>query len=343
MKRITIIQNPAYACAWPDVVLTKQGKLICVYTECAGHLDRTDSRLLLTQSTDRGETWSAPVPLTARGTKTAYYNNARIARTKDGLAIACDFIDGQSEATADCTVHLFFADAEGTAWRGPFPTPMKGIVPDKLRELKSGRWLLSAHRQSPVTGRLEETCRFSDDHGKTWSEAITMAADPGLDLCEACVVETKDALVAFLRENSLRGLDGFRAVSFDEGETWQGVYPTVLAGCHRPTAGLLQSGRLLMTYRWHQGGGGPWGQVYQNTMACLMEADHLTEPDRKSQWGNLLPLDHDRAAPRADTGYTGWAQFDDGEIFVVNYITDAFPRPYICGYRLTEKDFRLDL
>lgn len=31
--------------AWPDVVQTVSGKLICVFSECAHHLDREDARI----------------------------------------------------------------------------------------------------------------------------------------------------------------------------------------------------------------------------------------------------------------------------------------------------------
>ncbi len=42
---------------------------------------------------------------------------------------------------------------------------------------------------------------------------------------------------------------------------------------------------------------------------------------------------------KPDGGYTGWVQLPDGRIFVVNYITDDAPKPYIRGYILNEEDF----
>ena len=44
--------------AWPDLVLTDGGKLICIFTECKHHGDRALSRLMITESLDRGRTWS---------------------------------------------------------------------------------------------------------------------------------------------------------------------------------------------------------------------------------------------------------------------------------------------
>jgi sialidase-1 len=43
----------------------------------------------------------------------------------------------------------------------------------------------------------------------------------------------------------------------------------------------------------------------------------------------------------SDTGYSGWVQFPDGEIYVVNYIVDDAPKGQIRGYSLRKEDFLL--
>ena len=53
-----------------------------------------------------------------------------------------------------------------------------------------------------------------------------------------------------------------------------------------------------------------------------------------------MPLDYDRNA-KPDTGYTGWVQFDDGEIYVVNYIKDDADKAYIRGYSFYPTDVML--
>jgi sialidase-1 len=53
-----------------------------------------------------------------------------------------------------------------------------------------------------------------------------------------------------------------------------------------------------------------------------------------------MPLDFDRS-PESDTGYSGWVQFVDGEIYVVNYIMDDAPKAQIRGYAFTERDMLL--
>ena len=54
----------------------------------------------------------------------------------------------------------------------------------------------------------------------------------------------------------------------------------------------------------------------------------------------ILPIDFDRSAA-SDTGYSGWVQFEDGEIYIVNYIVDDAPKGQIRGYSLHMSDFIL--
>lgn len=126
--------------------------------------------------------------------------------------------------------------------------------------------------------------------------------------------------------------------SSDGGETWDGPYPTCLPGCHRPVAGFLRSGRVLLTYRFIQGGLGGWGRGTQDFFAALMDEESVRASDRRRQWARILPIDFDRN-PKSDLGYSGWVQFKDGEIYVVNYILDDWPRGQIRGYSLREEEF----
>ena len=52
--------------AWPSLLLTKSGKMICVFSECTHHRDRTDARLTIVTSTDRGRTWTPKRYLTEK-------------------------------------------------------------------------------------------------------------------------------------------------------------------------------------------------------------------------------------------------------------------------------------
>ena len=341
IRKFTVSRDDSIYEAWPDVTLTSSGKLICVFTECERHGNRDLSRLTLTESTDRGRTWSAKHYLTDRGTKNEYFNCARISTLPDGrLAILCDKSYG-SEAPGNRTeVYAWFSADEGETWSAPILVPGHGYVPDKYRVLSTGRHLISIH-DFGASGKREQYLWYSDDGGKTWSEQITAAADERYDLCEGCILETKDgALVCFLRENSGRGIDCLKTISRDGGETWSAVYPVPIPACHRPVAGYLRDGSVLLTHRFLQGGKGWLGSWTQNVFAAILHGDQLLETERRAQSARILPLDFDRS-PVSDLGYTGWVQFPDGEIYVVNYIVDDAPKAQIRGYSLSAEDFLL--
>ena len=343
IRKFSISNDPSLYEAWPDVVLTDSGKLVCVFSECTHHGNREYTRVMLTESTDRGRTWTPKHPLT-EGTRglSYYYNCARISKLPDGrLAITVDRIPREGETHDYLTVVLiYFSNDDGETWSAPMETPLRGIVPDKLIVADKNRWIIAAHYA--VDGKLTQFIRYSDDEGATWSLQLRVAHDDKLNLCEASLLNAGGGnLVIFMRENSCIGLPCKKVVSHDNGLTWSKIYDFPIPGCHRPTAGFLQDGQVLITCRMHQGSAGWLGTWTQNLLAaltdrdsCLLEADHGAN-DR------ILPIDYDRS-PLADTGYSGWAQFPDGEIYIVNYIVDdAIDKAQIRGYSLTMKDFIL--
>lgn len=342
IERITVSRHDQYYQAWPCLALTPRGRLVCVFSQCRHHGDRSFARFVVGHSDDGGLTWTPPrVLVDTSPTPGGWWNCARVTALAGGrLAIAGDHIVGRERTDdANLTNWLWFSSDEGETWSEPRPTPVAGIVPDKLRELPGGRWLLAAHRTSPAHGFLEQRVWWSDDQGGTWSGPATVASKEGLNLCEASLLPLPDGeIVAFLRENSGQGWDAYKAFSRDGGETWAGPYPTVLVGCHRPVAGWLASGRCLVTYRFIQGGRGGWGRQTQNFFAALLPAPTVAARERRRQWARIRPIDFD-AHPHSDLGYSGWAQLADGTIVIVTYLLDDWPRGQIRAYRLREEEF----
>ena len=344
IRKFTISRSKEFYQAWPDVVLTDSGTLLCVFSECTHHIRRDYTRIMLTESADRGRTWSEPRPLT-EGTRGLpyYYNCARINKLPGGrLVITVDRLPLEGEGRdAQSVVCLYFSDDHGKTWSDRTESPLRGIVPDKLTVIDRNRWILAAHRKTE--GKLTEYLRYSDDEGKTWSDEVVVAHDPRYDLCEGSLLHAGGGeLVMFLRENSGAGLPCMKVVSHDNGEHWSQVWLFPIPGCHRPTAGFLKSGNLLVTCRMMHGSTGGFGKCTQNLLAALSDRESaLLEADRGA-WTRILPLDYDRSEV-ADTGYSGWVQFDDGEIYVVNYIVDNWrDKAQIRGYSLRMGDFILE-
>ena len=338
--------------AWPDVALTATGRLVCVFSECTHHGDRSYTRVMLTTSEDRGRSWTPKRPLTeplsGDPAENEYWNCARISTLSDGrLAVAVDRLLGKELSRRRTRNLLYFSDDEGESFSGPVETPAEGIVPDQVIELRegenAGRWLIGAHEVTngdTDQATWQQRTWFSDDRGATWSPPVLAASEPGLQLCEGSLVELPGGvLVVFMRENSNLGRDAYKAVSRDGGQSWGPATRFPLPGCHRPVAGVLASGRVMITHRYNPGGRPKWGR-WQNTFAALADVDSCLAGQRNDASVRILPLDYDRHV-ESDCGYTGWVQFEDGEIYVVNYLLDDHPRGQIRGYAFGEDEFLL--
>jgi hypothetical protein len=354
MQKFLIARSDQWYLAFPDVTLTASGKLVCVYNQCTHHHNREVTQIMQVVSTDRGRTWSDPAPLSERLVMSEggwHWNCPRISRLSDGRLVAvCDKLRGKGADHGDMdqqTNVYWLSDDEGASWRGPHETPVFGIVPDQLIELQrgphAGRWLLSAHsRFGLATGVIcAQRTWWSDDHGRSWHGPATIAQSADYWFCEGSTLELPDGtLVCFLRENSGLGYDAFKTISTDAGASWSAPVKFPLPGCHRPVSGMLNNGQVLITHRLRQGGKG-WSWGAQNFLAGLTDVESCLATERQQAHARILPIDYDRS-PAADTGYSGWVQFDDGEIYIVNYIVDDHhPRAHIRGYSLGLDDFIL--
>lgn len=344
MKHYTVSRDDSVYECFPDLAKTPSGKLICVFRESAHHADLTGNRLVFAESLDNGKTWSEKKSLTERRDATYAYNCPRISVMPDGsLVIICDKLDRtkNEDTLADCEQHVFRSTDEGETWQGPEILPIRGIVPDQYKVLSNGRHIFGVHRKSVVTGKLTQYCYYSDDEGKTWTESL-VASDERYQLCEVSIVEEGEGtLIAFMRENSFKGLPCFTAISHDYGTTWAGVYETNLYCCHRPVVKKCSTGNYFMTYRFMQGGKGWLGCVYQNLFGAFFTRETALATDKRQQSVRIFPIAYDRS-PKADMGYSGWVQLDDGSFYVVNYMLDDAPKAQIKGFAFDKNDVLIE-
>jgi sialidase-1 len=294
----------------------------------------------LRHSTDGGESWSARQLLAESFRQDGVlfkWNCPRIGQLGDGrLWVLCDgypLPPGEAR-TQDSRVHFWWSEDEGRTWSDPEPTPIAGIVPDRLLVTQAGTWVVAAHLEY---SDIVQYGYRSEDQGQTWSEPIVVCQQAGLQPCEASLVQLPDdgLLVAYMRENSGQGWPGPKCFSRDDGRTWEGPYETDMLGCHRPVAGLLADGRVLVTYRQTSRSRPNWAK---NFAAYLEDQVSAREVEPTRQTGTVLPLDHDRHSP-ADQGYSGWVALPGERLLVVNYICDTAPAAHIRGYVLALADF----
>lgn len=317
----------------PDVTSTESGDLVCVFLQDTHHASNGYWQIMFAKSYDRGRSWHPKQPL---GEPLYHYpgetagksgNCPKVTTLSDGRVVAItatNVVDEGGNETV--TTRLRVSHDEGETWDTLTEVPTDAVrtgfdFKELTRGPHSGRWIVTASPHDAEHDGVINTI-VSDDGGDTWQGPFTVADEPELQLYEPDIVELPDGeLVCFIREDSRTGMDAFKAISEDGGETWEGTYRMPIPACHRPMTGVLNSGNVLMTYRFEQGGK---HHKHKNTYAALMDVESCLARSRDEAHTEIVQLDHD-ISYAGDSGYTGWTQFDDGEIYVVNYIKDDAP------------------
>jgi len=354
MKRGIVSRNDdVYEC-FPDLAATQSGRLVCVYRESDGHVARQYARLVVRTSDNEAQTWSERsvlVESSANPGPLVYWNCPRLKVLPSGaIWLLCDAANhpesNPEHEWPDVSVHVWQSLDDGLTWTSLGPVFTGGGIPDRPCLLNETDWLLATQSRKRKGSRLFTQIARSTDGGSTWGQPTVIADEESLQLCESSVVALDGhTLVCYMRENSMTGKPAYKCISRDGGLNWQGPCPTLLGGCHRPVAGLLSSGDVLITYR-HQPGqpgwnaAGPGGRTTwaRNTFAALETRSSALAMSLAGQSVVVLPLDHD-ANRESDGGYTGWVQLDSGSIMCVNYIKDNAPMAHIRWYRFSTDEF----
>ena len=240
--RHTVIDGRSghYIC-FPDVVRMTDGRLLVAYNEFERHVGSPRRKLLLKTSRDEGRTWSRlrrmPYPQS---------HCPRLTRLSSGELLISD----------DAGPYVHRSRNNGRNWNSkPIPGLSHGLL-DRILQLGPDVLLTAGHmhrgvfphpaiRQPPS----EQLVFRSEDRGRTWKRFSVLAALRNLVLCEASMCLLPDGrLAALMRENSFVYEPMYLCISEDQGGTWSSPMPTPLVG-HRPTMGVVDGDRLLVTYR----------------------------------------------------------------------------------------------
>jgi len=327
-------------------------EIFVVYRESDHHMARDYTSIRVARKNKHHNVFHKP-KLVAKSSNR--FNCPRLSVIDDTLWLTCDeIIIGKKgtffnlEDDESKTKIFLWKTKDGDEWEGPIETNITGIVPDRICPTEDG-FLIATHTktyfgkksvnkkvekiQNAHYGYLAQNIWHTTNLEEEWTKH-SLCHKEGYNLCEASVCRLdNNTYLALLRENSALGLPAFACYSRN-GITWSSPIETRMFGCHRPVAGQLKSGNLLTTYREAFGSFLP-GLWAKNTFACLTMKKSIQEDMIKSI---ILPLDHDNAK-RSDSGYTGWVQLPDESIFIVNYITQNAPFPYIKWYIIHESDF----
>lgn len=316
---------------WPDIVRCKNGDLLVVYNECNAHTDRDHSRITMRKSYDNGKTWSEKKYISFETSHGKHWNSIRASVMPDGrIILVCDKMNGvglTAESCHTCRIYMWESYDNGETFVNEHNTEIVGFCSDKVRRLSDGSLLLLVSLKNLESGLYEIHAHKSYDDGKTWHYRCCVASSSKYTFIEPNSIELNDGrIVAFLRENSMMGYNGFAVVSSDKGESFGEIFEIPTPGMHRPFVGRLFDGRLVLSFRELLGQGN-----YRRLMACIISENDIFN----AKQFDTYHIDTDNHESHHDQGYSAWVQTAENEIYMVNYITDDAPKAYIRGYRIT--------
>ncbi len=348
-EHVTIARDDALYEAFPDLCMLSGERLLCTYRESDYHVGTT-SQIMLIESNDRGRTWTNKRPLHFRRSideTKSVWNNPRLTRLPDGRIVALlDMDHSEYDGTRKPnSLHCYqsflsFSEDDGETWSDPHLTEVEGLCPDRVFAASDDHWLIATtHFFGRFPGAFRLQVAHSFDGGQTWPIAALGAEEDGFQHDEPSILRLPDGrFLMVMRENVHTHRPSHYVISEDEGRVWSTPRPTPFFG-DRPGGGILQSGRILVTYRNVEPAADEKTMVLgrnPGTWAWRGDLAGLTGSGGES---SFLELEHDGCGNHGDFGYSGWVQFDDGEIFCIYHHRDDAPKSYIRGCRFSEDDF----
>ncbi len=228
----------------PSVLLT-HGEVLLVFYQVSPDHDEEDAttwrtRLLLTRSADRGDTWTAPQVLPTPIAAPASYGG--IKRLRDGSLVLSHYGVVAAGAPGLSAPALLRSRDEGQTW-GEFAflayeteleqgQGVRGINETSVAELPDGHLVAMSRTYKPDYPLYRSV---SDDGGRTWRFGPT----PLHGLCPALLGTGDGRLVLAYHDRYLEHADRggiYLTTSVDAGATWAepefvapGAYPCLLA------------------------------------------------------------------------------------------------------------------
>lgn len=239
-RHVVVDRRPGHYLSFPDVALTRDGRLLCAYQQSDVHVARRRA-LLLAESADLGASWSPPRVLSAAAghcPRLAVLPDGEVLLMEDHAKALHRSLDHGRHFSSHAAAGLLHSILDRPLWLGG-------------EQLFTTGHLHRGSHPHPFTRQAstEQMGYLSEDRGQTWKPLSVVACEKNLVLCEASVARLPDGrLLALLRENSGVFEPMYRTLSQDQGRTWSDPEPTPLLG-HRPCLGLTAAGRLLVTFR----------------------------------------------------------------------------------------------
>jgi hypothetical protein len=237
----------------PDLVRLPTRRLLLVYSDNDAHWSQETQVLTILASDDDGRNWFRLSEVDSADLRKGDERlvTPRLSLLADGrIVVVIDHDDyGHFHVDQPPGNWAYWSTDGGETWSEHQNTGITGFEPDRMVELPDGRLAVASQVMMSEDQEFAEVLSCSDDGGKTWYMASTIAYDGYHRFCEGAIVLLEDGdLACVMRENHSRGIPSFVAFSTDVGKTWSKPQRLPFA-IHRPYAKQLPDGRVLVTGR----------------------------------------------------------------------------------------------
>lgn len=297
---------------FPSMELLDDGRLAVVYYSSPTH-EGSNGKIMMTESEDNGQTWSAPVAIIDTPEDD---RDPSIAELGDGTLLVSWFT--YNNTTAERKVRVARSTDDGATWSAPITVgthlAATAAVTSKAVELSNGDLLLPIY--GSIVNRQEmprSTAVRSTDGGLTWnaSTEVTLAASPAgsnIGFVEPVIVDLGGGHLYSLHR-TLNDYDNYYAWeshSYDNGLTWTPAARTSFKA-HCSDLLLLSDGKLLHT----------WGDrsfAFSGGRPVVGKAVPVGE-----DWTDYQDVLIYRNSGVGDMSYPSAVELPDGRIFIVYY------------------------
>lgn len=213
----------------PSMIVDQMtGKIFLFYNYMDLPNERDVYYLHVMESTDNGNTWSAPRDITDQIAKPEWHNDFKFITSGRGIQTRSGMLV-HTMVNLDNGMHLFASKDHGQSWF-LIDTPVKPANESKIVELQDGRWMIN----SRVNGGGMRHVHVSDDYGQTWaSRPEPELIDPGCNGSIIRYTQVRDGYkknrLLFSNAKMEEGRENMTVrISYDEGQTWSAgktIYP----------------------------------------------------------------------------------------------------------------------
>lgn len=204
--------------AFPDVTMTNDGKLICVFYNGWHHesvpvrgeaLLSNGGRIMITQSSDSAKTWTLSQVLLDTELDD---RDPSIVQLTDGRLL-CNYFGYSRDETVTASVFTIESDDSGETWSSPLLIAKNHATSSPVRDIGGGVLGL-------VSYSIKGGCFLirSFDQGGTWEAPIQIVNNQNNDFTEPDLVKINNRLLVVMRSDS-KNMHSTESIDF--GLTWE--------------------------------------------------------------------------------------------------------------------------